>query len=253
MKQVDLVVVDVGNSACKVGLVQAEALLEVHSYTLEECAYQPWRHRAINELTGKQPSWLLSGSNPPIINSFASWLTRQRQILRIIDSNTALPIKIDVDFPERVGRDRLLNALAVEQAPAIIISAGTAVTVDAVDAKRHFLGGAIFPGLHLMAKSLHEYTAKLPMIDARSLKPALPGKNTEQAMHAGIVHAVLGGITGCVNELLARFSQAAPGQVTIYLTGGDAPHLQASLPWPVVAEPALSLQGMIIASRTLWP
>lgn len=253
MKQADLVVVDVGNSACKVGLVQAEALLEVHSYTLEECAHQPWRHRAVNELTAMNVPWMLSGSNPPIINGFASWLTRKGQVLRIIDSNTSLPIKIDVEFPERVGRDRLLNALAVEQVPAIIISAGTAVTVDAVDEAGRFLGGAIFPGLYMMAKSLHEYTAKLPMIDVRSAKPQLPGKNTEQAMHAGIAYAVLGGIIGCVNEMLPKLSKTPSKDVTIYLTGGDGPHLQSALPWPVVAVPSMSLQGIIVASRTLAP
>jgi len=253
MKQVDLVVVDVGNSACKVGLVQAEALLEVHSYTLEECAYQPWRHRAVKDLTAMNVPWILSGSNPPIINGFASWLTRKGQVLRIIDSNTSLPITIDVQFPDRVGRDRLLNALAVEQVPAIIISAGTAVTVDAVDEDRHFLGGAIFPGLHLMAKALRDYTAKLPMIDARSTKPTLPGKNTEQAMHAGIVYSVLGGITGSVNEMLPRLSKAGSKDTTIYLTGGDAAALQPLLPWQVVAVPTLSLQGIVVASRTLVP
>jgi len=253
MKQIDQVVVDVGNSACKVGLVQAEVLLETHSYTLEECAHQPWRHRAINELTASNPQWLLSGSNPPIIKSFASWLTRQRQIIRIIDSNTTLPLKIDVDYPDLVGRDRLLNALAVEQVPAIIISAGTAVTVDAVDAERHFLGGAIFPGLHLMAKSLNDYTARLPLIDPHSARPALPGKNTEAAMHAGVIHAVLGGITGCVNEMMPQLSKTASIAVTIYLTGGDGPLLQSALPWKVVAVPALSLQGIIIVSRILGP
>lgn len=253
MKQADLVVVDVGNSACKVGLVQAGALLEIHSYTLEACAHQPWRHRAVNELTARKIPWMLSGSNPPIINGFAGWLTRQGQVLRIIDSNTTLPIKIDVEFPDKVGRDRLLNALAVEQIPAIIISAGTAVTVDAVDADRHFLGGAIFPGFHLMAKSLNDYTAKLPMIDARGQKPQLPGRNTEQAMHAGIVYAVLGGIVGCVNDMLPKLSKTPSKVVTIYLTGGDGPQVQAALPWPVIAVPAMSLQGIIVASRTLAP
>ncbi|HQR05455.1 MAG TPA: type III pantothenate kinase [Gemmatales bacterium] len=253
MKQADLVVVDVGNSACKVGLVQAEALLDVHHFTLEECAHQPWRHRAVHELSSMNVPWILSGSNPPIINSFASWLTRKGQVLRIIDSDTSLPIKIDVEFPERVGRDRLLNALAIEQVPAIIISAGTAVTVDAVDKDGRFLGGAIFPGLYMMAKSLHDYTAKLPMIDTRSTRPTLPGKNTDHAMHAGIIYAVLGGIIGCVNEMLPKLSKAPSRNVTIYLTGGDGPYVQSALPWPVIAVPSLSLQGIIVASRTLSP
>src|SRR5262245_42957277 len=129
MKAIDLVVVDIGNSACKVGVVRAEELLEVHTFGLEESAHQPLRHRDVSELTAKKPSWVLSGSNPPIINSFAAWLQKEKQPLAIIDGQTALPIQINVDFPDRVGRDRLLNAIAVEQRPAIIISAGSAITV----------------------------------------------------------------------------------------------------------------------------
>lgn len=257
MKQIDLVVVDVGNSACKVGEVQAEQLQQVHSFWLDECAHQPWRHRQVMDLTAGQPRWVLSGSNPPIINSFAAWLTKQHQQVRIIDAKSPLPLDIDVEFPERVGRDRLLNAVAVEEKPAIIISAGSAVTVDAVDAQGRFLGGAIFPGIRLMAKSLHEYTAKLPLIPAQPPKPALPGKNTEQAMHAGIVHAVVGGIVGCVNEMLPLLSRprspdGSPESVTIYVTGGDGPSLQSLLHWSTVSAQQLTLQGMIIASRTLW-
>ena len=247
MKAIDLVVVDIGNSACKVGVVRAEELLQVHIYGLEECAHQPWRHRAVSELAEKNPRWTLSGSNPPIINSFAGWLRKEEQSLAIIDSQTPLPLEIKVDAPDRVGRDRLLNAIAVEQKPAIIISAGSAVTVDLVDAQGRFQGGAIFPGLRLMARSLHEYTAKLPLIDASQPNPTLPGKNTEQAMHAGIVQAVLGGITGCANEM-----KGTQDEVAIYLTGGDAVSLQPLLPWPVPSVPTLALQGMIIVSRTLW-
>jgi type III pantothenate kinase len=164
------------------------------------------------------------------------------------DASTPLPIKVDVQFPEKVGRDRLLNALAVETVPAFIISAGSAVTVDAVDSTSTFLGGAIFPGLRLMAKALNDYTARLPLIDGRPTSPPLPGKNTEQAMHAGIVHAVVGGIVRCVEEMI-RLSQV---RATIYLTGGDASSLQPHLPWQVEMAPTLALQGIIIASRTLW-
>ncbi|MFO0812824.1 MAG: type III pantothenate kinase [Gemmatales bacterium] len=240
MKQIDHIVVDVGNSQCKLGTVQAGQILEVSTYALEDCAYQPWRHKPVSSLLSLRVPWTLSGSNPPIINKFADWLAQHQQNYRVVDASTPLPLVIHVDEPERVGRDRLLNALAVPSKPAIIISAGSAVTVDAVDADGAFLGGAIFPGLRLMAKSLHEYTAKLPMIDAAPPAPRLPGKNTEDAMHAGVVQAVVGGIIGCVNSM-----QPLLHSPTIYLTGGDGPALQPLLPWKTVQEPWLALQGIL--------
>lgn len=240
MKQIDHIVVDVGNSQCKVGTVRAAQLLEVHSYVLEDCAYQPWRSKAVSSLKSHQVPWTLSGSNPPIIRKFAEWLSQQKQPHRVIDADTPLPLAIKVDVPEKVGRDRLLNALAVPTKPAIIISAGTAITVDAVDADGAFLGGAIFPGPALMAKAMHEYTAKLPMIQATPPAPPMPGKNTEHAMHAGIVHAVVGGIVGCVTSLQSQLTTPS-----IYVTGGDGPSLQPLLPWPTVYEPWLALQGIL--------
>lgn len=250
MKQIDLIVVDIGNSACKIGEVQAEQVQRVHRFSLEECDNQPWLHHEVTTLTGRYPQWVISGSNPPIIKRFASWLDEQKQSLRIIDEQTPLPLEIDVEFPKRVGRDRLLNALAVSHKPAIIISAGSAVTVDAVDADGRFLGGAIFPGLRLMARGLHEFTAKLPLIAASPPRPRLPGKNSEDAMHAGIVHAVVGGIVGCVNEMIPVISST--GTVRIYVTGGDGPQLQPLFCWNTESAPHLTLEGMIIASRTLW-
>lgn len=256
MKLFDLVVVDVGNSACKIGEVQAEQIQRVHRQNLEETACQPWRHPEVIALLAQRPKWVVSGSNPPIIKSFADWLSLQDQSLRVIDAHTPLPLVVDVQLPERVGRDRLLNALAAETKPAIIISAGTAVTVDAVDASGRFLGGAIFPGLRLMAKALHDHTAKLPLIEVQPPKPTLPAKNTDEAIHAGIVYAVVGGIAGCVNEMIpviARPTNHSPSQnVTIYVTGGDGPQLLPHFSWQTVSMPHMALQGMIVASRTLW-
>lgn len=250
MKQFDQAVVDVGNSLCKVGLVQAEQIVEVYAFPLEECAYQPWHHRQVHELLSKHLSWTLSGSNPPIIKSFAEWLLSHHQNVTVIDAHSPLPLKILVDVPEKVGRDRLLHALAVEQKPAIIISTGSAVTVDAVDADGSFLGGAIFPGLRLMAKSLNDYTARLPLVDARPAVPILPGKNTEQAIHAGIIQAVVGGIVGCVTEMMPIISSTS-SPAAIYLTGGDAASIEKYLPWPVEQLPWLTLQGILVAVRTL--
>jgi type III pantothenate kinase len=242
MSPIDLIVIDVGNSQCKVGLVQGTDILQVHTLALDDCAYQPWRQKVVHSLLGNTIRWVLSGSNPPIITRFSEWLKNHEQQQQVITSESQLPLKINVEYPERVGRDRLLNALAVPRKPAIIISAGSAVTVDKIDAEGSFQGGAIFPGLRLMAKSLHDYTARLPLIDAARPEPPLPGKNTEDAMHAGIIEAVLGGIIGCVVKMKRDDD-------TIFVTGGDGPTLAPHLPWPVEQVPWLALQGLVIASR----
>ena len=90
--------------------------------------------------------------------------------MRVLQYAGELPLRVELEKPDHVGIDRLLDAVAVNSrrapgVPAVIIDAGSAVTVDLVDGAGAFRGGAILPGLRLMAKSLHDYTALLPLIE----------------------------------------------------------------------------------------
>jgi type III pantothenate kinase len=160
-----------------------------------------------------------------------------------------LPLKVAVDNPSQVGIDRLLNAVAANtrrnlHAPAIMVDAGTAITVDYVDEAGVFRGGAIMPGLTLMAKSLHDYTALLPLVPVDP-GVSLPGGSTVTAMQAGIFWSVAGGIL----ELIARLKALQPhSPAQVFLTGGDAMSLRAPLPGEITVWPTMTLEGLRIAS-----
>jgi type III pantothenate kinase len=244
---VECLVVDVGNSVCKIGPVIGGTVR-----TPIYIAPDPQLPEDFLEACGLlQPprKWFLSGSNPPVISAIAFWLGSRGHEVYVIDERVRLPIEIDVQYPERVGRDRLLNAMAVTEKPAIVISAGTAVTVDAVSGSGTFLGGAILPGMGLMAFALHHGTAKLPKIEVPMPRPALPAKNTEDAIAAGIFHAAVGGIVGCHGELLAKLGR----KTTTYVAGGEGWTLRPLLPFPTIETPWLTLQGIFNAARALWP
>ena len=105
-----------------------------------------------------------------------------------------IPIKVDVDVPARVGIDRLLNVFAAGRMLAkgrsvIVVDSGTATTVDLMTAEQTFRGGSILPGLRLSAYAMHDYTARLPLLnvdDEPAELPDVPGRNTEDAMRAGL-------------------------------------------------------------------
>jgi pantothenate kinase type III len=141
----------------------------------------------------------------------------------------SIPLKVAVDEPDRVGTDRLLGALAAwRQAggACLVLDCGTATTLSAVSADGTFLGGAIFPGPDLMARSLAEGTAQLPAVDVREIAPGIGreflkivpviGKNTEAAIRAGISL----GWTGAVLNILAAALADVGQQANIFLTGG---------------------------------
>ncbi len=149
-----------------------------------------------------------------------------------------LPLKVNVDFPEKVGIDRLLNAVAANilrapQQPAITVGTGTAVTVDLITADGTFQGGAILPGILLGAKSLHEETTTLPHVNVWELlktEPAVIGKNTEQAVASGLYWGHLGGIRELVSRYTEQLKLTSEEEPLLLLTGGASGIVAPYLP-----------------------
>ncbi|WP_437185987.1 type III pantothenate kinase [Planctomicrobium sp. SH668] len=175
----------------------------------------------------------------------------------LLSDKSCIPLKVDVDFPQKVGIDRLLNCVAAnllrnKNQPALIVDSGTAITVDVVDAGGIFRGGAILPGILLGAKSLHEETTTLPHVDVWELlknEPAVVGRNTEAAIASGLYWGHL----GAVKEMLARSAEwleSVDEKPMILLTGGASGILAPYLDYTRV-EWDLALQGLAIVARLL--
>lgn len=264
-------VIDVGNSRIKFVLLKTELLPgasqqlplveHAHSVLVEEPL--PW-DRIAGWLEQQETDCLSSvaGSNPRgiarILNDWpASILPDPLEVL----NTDAFPLKISVDEPRKVGIDRLFNAVAANRLrtasqAAIIVDTGTATTVDVVTPDGSFAGGAILPGFELSAKSLHDYTALLPLIpvqDLRQNEPVVLGKNTTDAIRSGLFWGQL----GAVRELITQHTQQLLSDSTtgelplVLLTGGGsallAPHLDDS----VYFEPLLSLQGLALVAQQI--
>lgn len=147
-----------------------------------------------------------------------------QQVLCVAD----LPLEVRVEEPERVGIDRLLSAVAANRLrerdrPAIVVSLGTACTVNLIAADGAFEGGAIFPGIAMSASALRSGTSALPLIGAELIEAPADGigKSTEAAISSGLIW----GLVGAVRELVERMTQASEGPPQLLLTGGDGPKL----------------------------
>ena len=142
--------------------------------------------------------------------------------------------------PETVGADRLAQASAAwsrTQGPCVVVSMGTAITIDVVNGSGEFIGGLIAPGLRLMARALHEHTALLPEVEPARRKSPI-GRHTREAIQAGISFAAEG--------LLRAALQRARGRVIG--TGGDAPMFRDFFDLLV---PDLALEG-VVRSYLCW-
>ncbi len=147
--------------------------------------------------------------------------------------------------PAQLGVDRWLcllaaNHLTINQPRGVVVvSAGTAITVDVLSATGTFLGGVILPGLSAMTTALKRSTP-LPAVNIPLPVTHWQGgehlpQNTKAAMVGGVLLAAVGAI------LTVRRHYCPGGHVL--LTGGDAAHLKPHLPTAQI-EAQLIFHGM---------
>jgi type III pantothenate kinase len=244
------VVVDVGNTRVKWGRCSVDSVAESVSLPADDPA--AWQDQIDRWRLAGPLAWVVTGVHPQRRDRLAAWLRERGGAVHVLDSWQQLPLRIRVEHPEKAGIDRLLNAVAANHrrppgVPAVVIDAGSAVTVDWLDETGSFGGGAIFPGLRLMARALHDYTALLPLIDVPAAAPPLPGLCTRGAMAAGVFWAAAGGIQALTRQLATR-SPAAP---VVFLTGGDAALLRPTLPDTVQVWPLMTLEGVRLTAEAL--
>ncbi|QJW99530.1 type III pantothenate kinase [Frigoriglobus tundricola] len=250
------VVVDIGNTRMKWGRCADGCVADVVRLPLDDAAV--WEAELAQfpaPRTGAR-RWAVASVNPPALHRFVAW-ARDHGETAVFEDYTALPIRVSVDEPARVGLDRLFGAVAARAlvpagAPAVTVDVGTAVTVNLIDAAGSFQGGAIFPGPRLMARALNEFTAKLPLSEPRNNYADFraPAKNTADAIRTGILAALSGGVV----QLLGALADQCSVPLWVFVTGGGA-HLLDGLDLSRVADlvmvPSLTLEGIRIAAEAL--
>jgi type III pantothenate kinase len=242
------VVVDVGNSRIKWGRCAPDRVL--HFATLSYDVAE-WEAKLAEWDLPAGSVWAVASVVPKKSDALVAWLRHHGHQVCVVESHRQLPIEVSLEYPDRVGIDRLLNAAAVvkdlarRRLPAVIVDAGSAVTVDWVDEFGNFRGGAILPGIRLMAQSLHVYTALLPLVQIKKSTPYVPGLDTPGAIEAGIFAAVTGGI----NALIEKLARKSVKPTAIYLTGGDALLLKPALDDRADYWPLMTLEGLRLTAE----
>lgn len=156
------------------------------------------------------------------------------------------------DDPARLGADRwaaLIGAYHLHRGPALVVMAGTATTIDVLDATSRHRGGVILPGLEMMRRALARNTAGLP--EARGSYRELP-TNTLDAIESGCLNATLGAIER-LYRCACRLASAEFGQDFIcLLSGGAADSLAPHLALPTRRIDNLVLEGLACVAAISW-
>jgi type III pantothenate kinase len=169
----------------------------------------------------------------------------------IVDGRSALPIRLEVDEPQTVGADRIVNTLAASRLfarDAIVVDLGTATTYDCITADGVFLGGVIAPGVQTSADTLTRRTSKLPATEL--VVPAhVIGKRTEDCIRAGVMFGAADAIDGLVRRIKGEWPRKSIPMVIG--TGGFAETVGALCSEFDRVEPHLTLQGLQMAYEIL--
>lgn len=255
------IVVDIGNSRIKFGCQVNDPFDEFDEWELARLPAgdsAAWESQLRQWGVTRVAGWEVASVHPERLAELRAWIAGRNEPVRVVNHFAQIPLKLSVEHPERVGLDRLLNALAAScstpmNSPIAIIDVGTAVTIDWLDEFHVFQGGAILPGPRLMFDSLHRHTARLPLVETHAVPAVeLPGKQTRHAMEAGVMAAQL----GAAEYLVREYARTAGNPPWVILTGGALGAL-ADYKFPGVdhcrTDPLLTLRGIQLAAMTIPP
>ena len=168
-------------------------------------------------------------------------------IIVSVDLDLGLPI--DIDNPQEVGADRIVNSIAAIHrygTPVIAIDFGTALNFDVINSEGHYIGGSLAPGLVIALEAMTSRAAKLFSVELTA-PPAAIGRNTTHAIQSGLIL----GYVSLVEGMIRRLSAEIEGTPTVVVTGGYAEIIAAESPLIDVFAPDLTIEGLRLVYERL--
>jgi type III pantothenate kinase len=228
-------IIDIGNTSTKLALYENNRKLSVVR---------------INNLTSEELERILTGyriekaivSSVQVMPPFVSEMVSSKvMFFHLLSYRSRLPFRIEYETPETLGPDRIAGvAGAFEHFPdseLLVIDAGTAITYDYL-LSGTYSGGNISPGLSTRLKALNAFTGRLPLVYLDE-DFTDPGRNTRDAILAGVVRGVLYEI----NEYIRTFEKNK-SDFEIILTGGDGEFLKSKILSRFTYMPDIVIDGL---------
>ncbi|MBR4865992.1 MAG: type III pantothenate kinase [Clostridia bacterium] len=200
------------------------------------------------EITGS----ILSSVSPPMTTILSRAVERLFGCPPLIVGpgiKTGRPIAID--NPAQLGSDMVVTATAASakyQKPAIVIDMGTATTISYVNKDGVYCGCAILAGVRTALTALTSRTAQLTSI-AIEAPSSVIGKNTVDAMQAGVVYGTASMVDGMIERIESEYGPVA----TVVATGGMAREVVPFCRKQITFDPDLLMNGLYLLYKKNRP
>jgi len=246
-------VADVGNSSIHIGefrideestqLPKPIRKLDVPGHETNFDVVAAWLHDS-----GSRPlRWQIGSVNRRSLDPFQRWIESRNEQWNVVNYQD-FDISIVSKSPAKIGIDRLAAAVAANHLrsvhhAAIVVDAGTAITIDCVTAAGQFIGGMIAPGLQSGFTLLEQNTDQLPFtkLDA---SPGLVADNTKQAIQSGVYWMAVGGI----ENIIAKLKNELASPCSVFVTGGSMNAIYPNLQVAAQHIPHLVLSGLALTN-----
>lgn len=229
-------VIDIGNTVAKLAAFRGNELVEVAYASNETLAELP---AFCSKYPFKQGIWC------SVINLSAEAMSRIHAVpvpCLHFTHTVQIPLRNAYDTPETLGLDRLAAVVGAQQCmphrDLLVIDAGTCVTYELLDASGCYHGGNISPGLEMRLKAMHQFTSRLPLVEAEGELQEI-GKSTETALRAGAIWGLQYEIEGYIRALKHKYPQ-----LLVFLTGGCRFSFDTNLKNIIFADKFLVLKGL---------
>ena len=174
-------------------------------------------------------------------------LLAQNSHFHKISQFTGINFTTPVGKPETIGADRLaLMSAAVHFYPgknSLVIGLGSCITYNFINQYHQFLGGAITPGMDMRFKSMHDYTAKLPIVTVDWNFPLI-GYDTKTNLQSGVIVGIVNEIEGFIQKYGEKF-----GNFNVVLTGGNSTYFASQLKYKIFADQHFLFKGLYALSE----
>ena len=238
-----MILLDCGNSS-----VKAQCWKQGRIQASFACAYQSnWSLRLQHWLQAQAAthcyfvSVLDSGRQAKLDQCLAQKFANA--ITRFVSEANILGVKNGYHQPARLGADRWMVLLAADEiadGDALIIDAGSAITIDLLRADGQHLGGAILPGINTSPEQFERIFSHIDFDQSEITETAIPGCSTEAAIHIDYRQPSI----ELIPELVNRWIQLLDDNASILLTGGDGSQIQRVLDRACRIVPDLVFRGM---------
>ena len=243
-----ILVIDIGNSNTTIGVFDKDTIIvkwritTTFQYTEDEYASKilpllNFSNIDFTEFRGVIISSVVRKITKPI----SIFVEKYFRITPLIATEIEHDLTLKIDNPKELGSDILANAIAANRlyGNCIFVSFGTALVVGVITKEKVFLGVMISPGMEASYNSLID-SADLLFHTQLSKPTQILGKNTRDAIRAGVYFSYIEAVNGIIKKIRKEYKI----KFKTIITGGSAEVIYNDIMSIDIYDPNLTLKGL---------